>query len=275
MNGWNVWDIIMVVAVVLLFFCGCRDREKAAQQPVDSETPTKMKTDSVFPLVVATSSWTAAYAVAAGAKEPVVLAPFEMEHPSEYELRPGDIPKLMKAQVIVYAGYEVMTERLKKGLGLPAQKLLLIDTDYSYEAIEQSVMRIAARLKTEESARENLQDIQRAFKEGRDAVDKQYMKGQPVIVHRFQASIARELGLEPILFFGPTAPEASEIARAAKATPSLIIDNLHNPVGQPFHDVLPHVPYVRLLNFPGHKNTKTLPDVIRYNVEQLLKHMEN
>lgn len=251
----NNWKKGLYVLMAFLFLNACKGGGKDPQ--------------STTPLVVATTSWTAAYAVAAGAQHPVVLAPFEMAHPSEYELRPGDIPKLMKAEVIVYAGYEVMTERLRKGLDLPEEKLLLIDTDYHKETIEQSVMQIAARLGTEVIAREKLLEIRRVLDEGRAVIEKNHLQGQPVIVHRFQASIARELGLEPVMLFGPAAPEASEISTAAKIKTALIIDNLHNPVGQPFHEVLPHARYVRLLNFPGLHHTQTLTDVIRYNIAQL------
>ncbi|MDR2680246.1 MAG: hypothetical protein LBC47_05490, partial [Tannerella sp.] len=139
-------------------------------------------------VVVATTGWTAAFAEAAGAEDVVVLAPFEMEHPSEYELRPGDIPEIMKAEIIVYAGYEVMAERLKKGLNIPEDKLLYVNTDYSYETIEQSVMSIAEKLGTEVVARENLRDIKRTFDEGRRVLQEKNMAGKPVMVHRFQAS---------------------------------------------------------------------------------------
>ncbi len=47
--------------------------------------------------VVATNSWTGAFARAAGAKNVVILAPFDMEHPSEYELRAADIPLVVNA----------------------------------------------------------------------------------------------------------------------------------------------------------------------------------
>lgn len=225
--------------------------------------------DNAGNTVVATTGWTVAYAEAAGAKDIVVLAPFEMEHPSEYELRPGDIPKIMNAEIIVYAGYEVMTERLKNGLDIPEDKLLLVNTDYSYKAIEQSVMNIAKKLGTENIARENLQDIKRTFDEGRRILREKNMAGKPVMVHRFQSSIARELGLTPLVLFGPSSPEASEIAAASREQVFMIIDNIHNPVGQPFREVLPDKAYVRFLNFPGREGTRTLTDVVRYNILQI------
>jgi zinc transport system substrate-binding protein len=229
----------------------------------------KTSDDAGTPVVVATTGWTAAYAEMAGAENVVVLAPFAMEHPSEYELRPGDIPAIMEAEMIVYAGYEVMTERLKKGLDIPQDKLLSVNTDYSYVTIEQSVMAIAEKLGTETLARENLLDLKRAYDDGRDALRKHNMSGKPVMVHRFQASVARELGLVPTVLFGPASPEAPEIAAASREQVFMIIDNIHNPVGQPFQEVLPGSAYVQLLNFPGREGIRTLADVVRHNVSQI------
>jgi ABC-type metal ion transport system, periplasmic component/surface adhesin len=219
--------------------------------------------------VIATSSWTAAYAEVAGAENVTVLAPFEMEHPSEYELRPVDISKLMNADVIIYAGYEVMTERLKKGLDIPQDRLLLVNTDYSYAAIEKSIMDIASRLGTENVARENLLDIRHALDEGLKTVSEKNIAKYPIIAHRFQSSLVRELGLVPVVVFGPASPEASAIANISKIQAPLIIDNIHNPVGQPFKEVSTDARHIQLLNFPGMKGTKTITDVIRYNVTQI------
>ena len=221
-------------------------------------------------LVVATSSWTAAYARAAGAGNVVVLAPFDMVHPSEYELRPGDIPLLIDATMIVFAGYEVMTERLKKGLNIPAEKLLQINTDYSLESMEKSIMKIAAKLGTESVAHENLTEIRRIFDDGKKAIDAQGMTGLPVVVHRFQSSFVRELGFVPVVVFGPASPEASEILSVSRTNAVILIDNFHNPVGQPLKEVLPDAHYTRLLNFPGQKGTESLAGVIRYNISQLI-----
>ena len=246
--------VFLAITAMFLFSC----KGKTAQSSTDSG------------VVIATSSWTAAYAKAAGAENVVVLAPFEMEHPAEYELRPGDIVKLMNADVIIYAGYEVMTERLKEGLDIPQEKLLLVSTDYSYEIIEKSVMDIAVKLGTEDIARENLLDIRRVFDEGRKAVSEKNISQRPVVVHRFQASLVRELGLTSAAVFGPASPEASQIAAISKIQTPLILDNIHNPVGQPFKEIHPDSQYKQLLNFPGLKETKTITDVIRYNVSLII-----
>jgi len=253
----NVYYILIFACAAICFF-SCRSKNK----PSDAEKGAT---------VVATSSWTAAYAQAAGAGNIKILAPVEMNHPSEYELRPSDIPMLMEAEVIVYAGYEIMTERLKKGLNLPPEKLLLVQTDYSYDAIEKSVMALAARLGTESIAHKNLLEIRHAFDEGKIALQEKNLQGLSIIVHRFHVPLARELGLVPVVIFGPAAPEISEIVAVSKTDARIIMDNIHNPVGQPFKEVLPNTLYIQLLNFPGQRDTHTLCDVIRYNTSQILQ----
>ena len=252
--GWAITKIFLLTFAAACFL-SCRGKKTSSE---DNNVA-----------IVATSSWTAAYAQAAGAEKVVVLAPFDMPHPSEYELRPGDIPKLMNAKVIILAGYEVMAERLKKEMNLPAEKLLLIDTDYSFESMEKSIMTIATRIDTEIIARKNLSEIRRMLDGGKRAIDEKGMTGSSVVVHRFQSSLARELGLIPIVIFGPASPEALEIVAVSKQEAAFIIDNLHNPVGQPFKEVLQGAHYCQLLNFPGLEGTQSLTDVIRYNISQL------
>ena len=253
MKSFIKYTISLTLTAILFFSCSGKKSSSSGDSTI----------------VIATSSWTAAYAEAAGAENVTVLAPFEMEHPSEYELRPGDISKLMKADVIIYAGYEVMTERLKKGLDIPQEKLLLVNTDYSYEKIEKSILSIAARLGTERVAHENLLDIRRTFDEGRKAVSEKNIAKRPIIAHRFQSSLVNELGLVPVAVFGPASPEVSAIANVSKIQAPLIIDNIHNPVGQPFKEVSSDAHHILLLNFPGMKGTKTITDVIRYNVAEI------
>ena len=248
---------ILVLGVFLFVSC----KGKSSSDSSDNGTES---------VIIATSSWTAAYAEAAGAKDIIVLAPFEMEHPSEYELSPVDIAKLLNAKVIVYAGYEVMTDHLKKGLDIPQDKLLLVETDYSFEKIEKSVMSIAEVLGTESIARENLLEIRRVLDEGRKAIAERNLAETPIVVHWFQASIVRELGLSPVGIFGPASPEASEIVAISKMQTNLILDNSHNPVGQSIKEIFPKARYAQLLNFPGLNGTKSLTDVIQYNISLIV-----
>ncbi len=243
---------ILYIFIIALTFVSCHNQQEQKAR------------------VVATNSWTAAFAQTAGATDIIVLAPFEMEHPSEYELRPGDIPKISKASIIIYAGYESMVERLKKGLDIPEEKLLQIETDYRYQTIEKSVMSIAHKLGTEEIAKKNLEEIKAIISDGKNKIKEKGIDQNQVLVHYFQEPFAIELGITPSAVFGPAPPEAAEIARFAQTKATIILDNLHNPVGAPLNEVLPGSKLILLLNFPGMKQTRSLEDVIRYNTQQLV-----
>ena len=221
--------------------------------------------------VVATTSWTAAYAKAAGATDVAVLAPYEMVHPSEYELRPGDIVRLIKARLIVYAGYEVIVKQLNTGLNISADKMVKITTSYNYSEIEKSVMQIAVQLGTEKIAVENLKEIKDLLLKGRVEVQKAGIDKQIVLVHFFQESFARELGITPAIVFGPAPPEPKQIMEMARTKAGLILDNAHSPVGEPMKEVIKNGKYQLLLNFPGLFNTRTLSDVIIYNTDKIIK----
>ena len=237
--------------IVFLLLAGCSE-------------PAKMDA-----MVVATNSWTAAFARAAGARNIVVLAPFEMEHPSEYELRAADIRVITHARLIIYAGYETMVKRLQSGMDLKQEVLLKIDTDYSMTMIEKSVMDIAQRLGTEKTALQNIDSIRHVLAEGKTRLDNSGMNSTPVLVNFFQQSIVKEMGFTIAGVFGPASLEAGDIERMSKPESGLIVDNEHNPVGIPLSKVKTGVKYIQLLNFPGRHQTITLQDVITYNVRQL------
>ncbi len=220
--------------------------------------------------VIATTSWTAAYALAAGATDISVLAPYEMVHPSEYELRPGDIGRLTKSTLIVYAGYEVMIDQIKAGLKIPEEKMLKISTSYNFAEIETSVMLIAKRLGTEPLAKKNLEEIKQLLLTGRNEVQKRGLDKQSVLVHFFQESFAKEIGINPSMIFGPAPPEPKQILEMARTNAVLILDNAHNPVGGSAKEILKNREYKLLLNFPGLHKTRTIADVIRYNIDQLI-----
>ena len=225
-----------------------------------------VKNDS---MVVVTNSWTAAFAKTAGAKNIVVLAPFEMVHPSEYELRAADIPLIVHARIIIYAGYETMVKRLQSGINLKEEVLVKIDTDYSMATIEKSVMEIARRLGTEKMALQNLDSIRHLITDGRAQFDKSGLNSTPVLVNFFQQSIVKEMGFDVAAVFGPGSLEAADIDRLAKLRYGMIVDNIHNPVGKPLMNINSGVGYRQLLNFPGSHQTKDLQDVIRFNILQL------
>ncbi len=219
--------------------------------------------------IVATNAWTAAYARAAGAENISILAPYEMIHPSEYEMRPGDIARIQKADLILFAGYEVMVDQIKSGLELPDEKMLAITTSYNYEEIVQSVLKIAEKRESEEIARKNLEKIKKVLDYGKKIVRKNGLDTIPTLVHNFQQSFASETGIHPTGVFGPSPPEPRQILLLTRTRPVLIIDNAHTPSGGALLETVENAAYVEWLNFPGLYGTRTLEDVIKYNIEQI------
>jgi len=220
--------------------------------------------------VLASTAWTRAYVEAAGVKQVRSLAPDDMVHPPEYELTPGDLQDLMRADFIVYAGYEGMVKQLKKALSLPDEKIIQLRTGYTWPVISASVNAVAKAAGTQEEAQAEL----KAIKAQLDSYRRQIAKGSqgqiPVLVHFHQQGIAKEMGLNVVGIYGPAPLTPSQIKELADTGAKLIIDNAHSPQHQPLKELLPEAQVVKFINFPGIGGTKTLRDVIQFNLKQLL-----
>ena len=220
--------------------------------------------------VLATSSWTAAYAKAAGVTDLVVLAPAEMQHPSEYELDIDDIERLREADLIVCGGYEIMMERIRNGLKIDPNKIVEINTDYNLDNMRSSIMAIASRMGKKEIALKNIQEIERTFANAQEEILLAGIAGQPGLVQFFIQPFARQLELNISGIFGPRSLEAFDILELMNLDFTIILDNAHNPLSAPLVESKPGVKVAYLINFPGTGGTETLVDVIRYNTAQIL-----
>lgn len=219
--------------------------------------------------VVATTSWTAAFAQAAGAESIHVLAPYDLRHPPEYELAPSDVQTVGSARYVVFAGYERMVERLKDAVGGEGPDLIQITTTYAMTDIRAGVTSIGEALGTREDAERSIDEIAEFYTSWRSELEEREIAGGAVICHAFQAPLARELGLEVAGTFGPAPLEAGQIAKLSEISVDFIIDNRHNDVGIPLRETMPDTPVVTFINFPGHEGTRTLLDVLRYNRREL------
>ena len=59
------------------------------------------------------------------------LAPSDLRHPAEYELKPSDVAALKGADLIISTGFEVMAKKLAEAAGSQKIRMLQIDADYS------------------------------------------------------------------------------------------------------------------------------------------------
>ncbi len=221
--------------------------------------------------VVATNEWTAAFCRAAGIENVHVLAPANLQHPPDYDLKPSDIPVIMEADLIVFAGYEGMMDRIRTNIAGNETELLQIKTVYSPVIIRESVMAIATAMGTEKLAEANLTSIDSAWDEAKEMVVNAGLNWTEAAVHFHQGDMAWAMGIFEVVSFGPAPPGAKLIAEVAESGADLIIDNWHNPISSPLQDVIPDAVVVELINFPGRDGTRGLSDVILFNAKLLVE----
>ena len=72
------------------------------------------------PRVVASTSWVAAFAKAAGIADVTLVAPANLQHPPDYDPKPSDLAAIAKADYVLVAGFEGFATRMKEASGSPA-----------------------------------------------------------------------------------------------------------------------------------------------------------
>jgi hypothetical protein len=212
--------------------------------------------------VVATNSWTAAFAAAAGATDIVVLAPSDLRHPAEYELRPSDVASLQGADLIVYTGFEVMAKKVAEAAGSRKIRMLKIDADYSLATMRASITSIAGVTGAQSKADQSIAALESFMASWKAELKRAGLAGAPVVVHLFQQPLAAELGFEVKGMFGPGPLEAAQITKLTPTNAVLVIDNWHNEAAGPLRETMKGSRFASLINFPGPDGTKTLLDVL-------------
>lgn len=218
--------------------------------------------------VVASTSWTAALARAAGAAQIVTIAPLELRHPPEYEIKPSDLKAVRGAALVVYGGYERFAKRLAETAGGDGVRTLEVYTDNIPSVIKAESRKIAEALGTLAA----WEAWARSFDELTETLRRKVLEAYPdrrAVVQLYQKTAAEWMGFEVAGTFGPGEPSPSVVLELVRLSPAVVIDNYHNPSGKPVAESL-GAPYAELINFPGKDGTVTLEDVYRYNAEAFL-----
>jgi hypothetical protein len=218
---------------------------------------------------VATTTWTAAFAIAAGIADVVTLAPADLRHPAEYELKASDVAALKGADLIISNGFEVMAKRLAEAAGSQNIRILQIGADYSLATMRSSLLAIAAVAGTTAQARASIAKLEAFEASWKGELRAKGLLGAAILVHLFQQPLMEELGFTVKGVFGPAPLEAAQIARLSRERVSFIVDNWHNEVAAPLRETLPGARYSSLINFPGPDGTVTLLDVLADNRKRL------
>jgi hypothetical protein len=206
---------------------------------------------------------------AAGADNVRILAPLDLRHPPEYELKPSDLNAASKADIIIYAGWEQFAKKLADTAGSAGVRTITVQTSNNPEEFKAEAAKIARALGTEAK----LEEWWSAFLPFAETLRERVLAAYPdrrVVVNRMQTPFVAWLGFDVVGEFGPAEPSPAVILELARMKPALVLDNYHGPSGQPVAEAANAV-YVELLNFPGKDGTLTIEDVFRYNADVLIQ----
>lgn len=221
--------------------------------------------------IVASTSWTAAFADLGGLDDVPFIAPATMVHPPEYEITVEDVVTIDQADYFIYAGYERMMQTIGASIKKDESTMVQINTNNSIENVIKQAKVIAQLMGTEKVSEERVNAYVLAVQKGSEQVQKQGLKGVKVYCHSMQVYLAQDLGLSIAGTFGPGPVTANQIAEMAKQKYPIIIDNVHNPIAQPLLDVSPTSKLVIWRNFPQSGERGSLQKMVEQNIEALLR----
>ncbi|MDI6742050.1 MAG: hypothetical protein QMD11_04845 [Smithella sp.] len=218
-------------------------------------------------IVVASTSWTAAIAKAAGADEVRILAPFDLKHPPEYDYRPSDIAKLRFANLLVYGGYEPFIKKLAVTAGFPEDKIIIIQTSNDPEILKKQAQMLSEKMGTQTREAQWEKAFDKALSGVREHTRKNNFRHKKVLVQKYQLPFVKWLGFHVIGVFDADEMSPNKVMEYAKMKPDMVIDNFHNPQGKPIAEIA-QCDYVALINFPSAK-APTLIELFNENASKL------
>ena len=221
--------------------------------------------------IIASTSWTAAFADLGGLDEVPFIAPANLSHPPEYEITVTDVVKINGADYFLYAGYERMMQTLSNSIRKDEQEMVKVNTDNSIKNVKEQAAAIASVMGTEAESLKRVQSYEQVVLEGRTKVEDRNLNTLKVYCHAMQVYLAQDLGLQIAGTFGPAPVTAAQITEVAKGGYDLIIDNVHNPIAGPLLEVSPASKLVVWRNFPSDGAHKSLERMVQANIEELLR----
>lgn len=220
--------------------------------------------------VIASTSWTAAFADLGGLDDVAHIAPANLIHPPEYEITVSDVVKINYADFFIYAGYERMMQSMGNSIKKEADAMIQINTNNSVENVIEQAQKIAHLMGTEDKSAPRLSSYVQTVERGAQKVKELGLDQLKVYCHSMQVFLARDLGLTVAGTFGPAPLSAAQIAEVARGGYDLIIDNIHNPIASPLLEVSPKSTVVVWRNFPEHGRRNSLQEMVQANIDALL-----
>ncbi|MEU1545896.1 zinc ABC transporter substrate-binding protein [Nocardia sp. NPDC005745] len=201
------------------------------------------------PVVVATTTWEAAFAEAAGAEDVKVIVPPSVRHAPDYDPKPSDLTAVAEADFVLYAPFEPFAAKIKEAAGSRAE-LIEVDLDNSADKVKAQVQALGRRFGTTEAARAWTATFSSEYDKLSGDVRSAWPGGkQPTVIAQVFSTWAADLaGAQIVGTYGPEAVTPGELAEMTAKKPRFVLDNAHMSTGT----VLPDsgVAQVSIVNYP-------------------------
>ncbi|MDC7789002.1 hypothetical protein PQJ75_21910 [Rhodoplanes sp. TEM] len=180
------------------------------------------------PKIVASTTWVAAFARAAGATDITVVAPANLPHPPDYDPRPSDLAAVADAAFVLMAPFDGFARRLREAAGSTA-RVVTVDLVNAPETIRAEVTRLGALFGTEAAAAAFLArfDAEHA-RLSAEIADRLGRQRPRTVAQRFMAPWARLASLELVGTYGPGPLQPAQLAELAAKSPGLVLKNGHS-----------------------------------------------
>lgn len=223
--------------------------------------------------IVASTSWVAAFARAAGATDITVIAPSNIQHPPDYDPKPSDLVALSSADYVLLAGFEGFAKRMQEAVGGDLKKIVMIQTENSPGMIHEEVTRLGKLFGTEAAAQAYLAKFDQEYARLSAEVKTKLGANKPVVVAQlFATPWAAFAGLDVAGTYGPAPITPAELKQLVDKKPTVVFENVHMGGGQPVVEAT-KAKKIDLINFPG--DDLDLLKVFQTNAERISVALEN
>ncbi|MEU1623865.1 ABC transporter substrate-binding protein [Streptomyces sp. NPDC020096] len=230
--------------LLLLTACG-GSGDKATTGATGSQAPA-----ASGPVVVATSTWEAALAKAAGAKNVKYIVPAAIRHAPDYDLKPSDLTAVAHADYVLYASFEPFAGRIKDAAGSKA-KTVELNLDNDPATTQADVTKLGKLFGTERAAAQWNTDFSAQWKSLAQHIKSSWPGGKaPVVVtEAFTTWAAKLAGAQLAGTYGPAQVTPAQLAELSAKKPGFVLDNENMSTGT----VLPGsgAKQLDVVNYPG------------------------
>lgn len=234
-------------------------------RPAETSTPPP-DGRSEQPAVVASTSWVAALAEAAGIDDVTIIAPVDLQHPPDYDPKPSDLAAVADADYVLLAGFEGFADRMTDASGSDAE-VLTLEVDNQPDTIRANVRSLAETFGTLDSAEDWIDTFDQRIEELEANLTEALPAEKPTAVaHAFMAYWADLAGIEVVGTYGPQPVTPAQLAEFSSLEPDLVLTNAHVPAGAAFDDL--DATQVEIRNFPD--DSLDLIEVFEANATSIL-----